>query len=429
MEILIIFLLILLNGIFAMSEIAMVSSKKARLERAAKRGDRAAKKALELALNPSKFLSTVQIGITLIGILTGIYSGEKIEDDLQLFLKRYSLLAPHSETLAVTIIVIVLTFFSLVLGELVPKRIGLTMPEKISKLLSYPMYTISIIAAPFIWLLTITTDLIIKLFNIKPSKESQVTEEEIKAIIKEGMETGVVQEREQDIVDNVFFFGDRKVNTLMTLSEDIEWINIADSTQIINQKIANSHHKSFPVSNKHLDSLVGILHTKDILNSMLKNENYNLVDLLSPAIFFSENLSAYKSLDKLREAKQRIALIVDEFGSIKGLLSMNDLIDAIVGDFTKELHDRKEIVPRDDGSFLVDAALPLPEFARYFDVDILNDDSLSKVNTLGGLLFLTMKELPKVGYITEWKKLRLEIVDMDGRRVDRVLVTRQSNKL
>jgi putative hemolysin len=428
MEILIIFLLIILNGIFAMSEIAMVSAKKARLERAAKQGDRAAKKALELARNPSKFLSTVQIGITLIGILTGIYSGEKIEDDLEHFLEGYSLLAPHSETLAVTIIVIVLTFFSLVLGELVPKRIGLTMPESISKLLAYPMYFISIIAAPFIWLLTFTTELIIKLFNIKPSKESQVTEEEIKAIIQEGTETGVVQEREQDIVDNVFHFGDRKVKTLMTPRQDIEWLNITDTIEVIRHTIANSPHKSFPVSNDHLDSVAGILHSKELLNSILKNEAYNLQNILSPPIIFTENFSAYKALDKLRESKQRVALIVDEFGSIQGLLTMNDLIDALVGDFTKGLHDSQEIIPRDDGSFLVDASLPLPEFARYFEIDILNDESLSQINTLGGLLFHTLKKIPEIGYTTEWKNLRLEIVDMDGRRIDKVLVTRLSEE-
>lgn len=410
-----------------MSEIAMVSSKTARLERAAKNGDRTAKKALDLARNPSKFLSTVQIGITLIGILTGIYSGEKIEDDLQHFIEGYPLLAPHSETLAVAIIVIVLTFFSLVLGELVPKRIGLTMPETISKLFSYPMYFISIIAAPFIWLLTFTTDLIIKLFNIKPSKESQVTEEEIKAIIQEGTVTGVVQEREQDIVNNVFHFGDRKVKTLMTQRQDIEWLNTKDSIEIIRHTIVNSLHKSFPVSNEQLDNIAGILHTKEMLNSILKNETHELQNILTPAIYFTENISAYKALDKLREAKQRVALIVDEFGSIQGLLTMNDLIDALVGDFTKELHDSREIIPREDGSFLVDASLPLPEFARYFDIDILNDDSLNQVNTLGGLLIHLLKKIPETGYTTEWKKLRLEIVDVDGRRIDKVLVTKQSN--
>lgn len=427
MEILIILLLILLNGVFAMSEIAMVSSKKARLERAERKGDRTAKKALELSRNPGKFLSTVQIGITLIGILTGIYSGEKIADDLQQFIYGYESLRPYSQTLSVTLIVIVLTFFSLVLGELVPKRIGLAMPETIAKLLSYPMYWISIIAAPFIWLLTTSTDLIIKLFGIKQSKDSQVTEEEIKAIIQEATETGVVQEREQDIVDNVFHLGDRKVKTLMTQRQDIEWIDSSDSVESIKTQIAGSLHKSFPVSTDTLDNIIGMLHTKEMLNALLNNQAQDLEKILTPAFFLIENISAYKAMDKLREAKQRVALIVDEFGSIQGLLTMNDLIDALVGDFTKGLHDTQEIIPRADGTFLVDASLPLPEFARYFEIDISKDEFLEQINTLGGLLFHTAKRIPETGYGIEWKGMKLEIVDMDGRRIDKILVTRLSS--
>ncbi len=426
MEILIILLLIVLNGIFAMSEIAMVSTKKARLERAAKHGDRTAKKALELSQNPGKFLSTVQIGITLIGILTGIYSGQKIEEDLQRIINNYAALRPYSETLAVTIIVIVLTFFSLVLGELVPKRIGLTRPETISRLLSYPMYWISVIAAPFIWLLTFTSDLIIKLLHIKQSGENQVTEEEIKAIIQEGTESGVVQEREQDIVDNVFHLGDRKVKSLMTQRQDIEWLNENEPFETIRLQIANSLHKSFPVSRENLDHVSGMLHTKDMLNSLLKNEVYDLQNIMTPALFLTENISAYKALDKLRETRQNIALIVDEFGGIQGLLTMNDLIDALVGDFAKGLHENMEIIPRADGSFLVDASLPLPEFARYFEIDMSRDESLNHINTLGGLLFYTAKKIPETGYQMMWNNLVLEIIDMDGRRIDKILVTRQN---
>lgn len=411
-----------------MSEIAMVSSRKSRLERAARLGDRTAKKALELSENPGKFLSTVQIGITLIGILTGIYSGQKIEDDMRAFINGFPLLQPYSETLSVTLIVIILTFFSLVLGELVPKRIGLTMPETISKLLSYPMYWISVIAAPFIWLLTVTTDLIFKLLNIKKSKDSQVTEEEIKAIIQEGKETGVVQEIEQDIVENVFHLGDRKVKTLMTERQDIEWLDTNDSIETLKNQIVNSVHKSFPVSNEHLDNIIGIVHTKELLNSILKDELKNIKDVMTTAFFLTDNISAYKALDKLRETKERVALIVDEFGNIQGLLTMNDLIDALVGDFTKGLHDSLEIIPRDDGTFLVDASLPLPEFVRYFDIDISDDESLMQVNTLGGLIYHTVKRIPETGYKTDWKNLNFEIIDMDGRRIDKVLVRHMSEE-
>lgn len=422
MEILIILFLILLNGIFAMSEIAMVSSKKSRLEKAAKKGDRSAMKAIELSQNPGKFLSTVQIGITLIGILTGIYSGQKIEDDLQAFLNSFEILRPYSQTLSVTFIVIALTFFSLVLGELVPKRIGLTMPETISKLLAYPMYWISVITAPFIWLLTVTSDGLIKILNIKKPTDSQVTEDEIKAIIQEGAETGVVQEIEQDIVENVFHLGDRKVKTLMTQRHDVDWINMDDSIDIIKKEIANSNHESFPLCTQTLDHVAGIVHSKDLLNLVFKNQELNLQSISKPPLFLTQNISAYKALERFRESKQRIGIVVDEFGSTLGIITMNDLVDALVGDFEQELHDKQEIVPRNDGSYLVDASLPMPEFARYFQIDISDDEMASQINTVGGLIFYSIKKIPEAGFIMVWKNLEFEIMDMDGRRIDKVLV-------
>ena len=421
-EILIILFLILLNGIFSMSEIAMVSSRKSRLELAAKKGDKSAKKALDLSRNPGKFLSTVQIGITLIGILTGIYSGQKIEADFEHYLNGFALLQPYSETLSVTIIVIILTFFSLVLGELVPKRIGLTNPETISKVFSYPMYIISIVAAPFIWLLTFTTDMLVRIFNIKKTSSSDVTEEEIKAIIQEATATGVVQEIEQDIVENVFHMGDRRINTLMTQRLDIDWLNIKDPLEVIRKDIEASAHKSFPVCNGNLDDVVGIVYPKDVINSLLNNDVFDLAKLARPALVFTENTTAFIALDQLRKSKQHLALVVDEFGDIKGLLTMNDLIDSIVGDFEQQIHEKKEIIPRTDGSFLVDAALPFPEFVRYFDIDIINDASVAQINTLGGLVFHLEKKIPSVGFQFTWKYFSFEIVDMDGSRIDKILV-------
>jgi len=421
-EILILLFLILLNGVFAMAEIATVSSRKARLEKAAKKGDRTAKKALELSENPGKFLSTVQIGITLIGILTGIYSGEKIEDDLESYLSSFGILQAHSETLAVTIIVIALTFFSLVLGELVPKRIGLTMPETIAKILAYPMYLISVITAPFIWLLTFTSDLLLKIMRIKKSKESAVTEEEIKAIIREGTESGTVQEIEQDIVENVFHLGDRKINTLMTQRPDIVWLNAQDPIQVIKSRITSSVHKAFPVCKDDLDNVIGIIYSKELLNSVLKGETFDIEKQARPAFYLTQHTTAYKALEKFRESKQHVALVVDEFGSIQGILTMNDLVDALVGDLAEQLHEKKEIIPREDGSFLVDASLPLPEFARYFDIDIADDRSVLQVNTVGGLAFHSGKKIPQTGDKFKWKNLSIEIMDMDGRRIDKVLV-------
>lgn len=420
--ILIILLLILLNGVFAMSEIAMVSSRKSRLEASAKKGDITARKALELSRNPGKFLSTVQIGITLIGILTGLYSGEKIEDDFEAFLRRFELLAPYSETLSITLIVIILTFFSLVLGELVPKRIGLTIPETVAKIFSYPMYIFSVIAAPFIWLLTNTTDLLLKLSNIKKSEDSHITEEEIRSIIQEATVTGAVQEIEQDIVENVFHLGDRKINTMMTHRKEIDWLDTNDSLKKTKLKIASSIHKSFPVCTENLENVLGMVYSKDILNALLLDNLFVLEKHLKPPLFLTENTTAYKALERLRDSKQHTALVVDEFGSVQGLLTMNDLVDTLVGDFVKQLHEKNEIIPRDDGSFLVDASVPFPEFARYFEIEIAGYKTLSQVNTVGGLVLHFSKKIPRTGDKLKWKNLSLEIIDMDGRRIDKILV-------
>lgn len=406
-----------------MAEIAMVASRKSALESAAKRGGQVAKKALELSRNPGKFLSTVQIGITLIGILLGIYSGEKIEGDFERYLNQYELLKPYSETLAITTIVIMLTFLSLVLGELVPKRIGLTMPETISKILAYPMYVISIVAAPFIWLLTFTTDLLLKLLNIKKSAGSHITEQEIKALIQEGTESGAIQDIEQDIVENVFHLGDRTIETLMTLRENIDWLNTEDSLEISRLKISTSIHKSFPVCEGSLDRVKGIIHSKAILNALLKSHSFEVEKHIRPAIFLCKNTTAYKALETLRKSKQRVALVVDALGNVQGILTLNDLIDMLVDDFVQQLHEKKEIIPRNDNSFLVDASLPLPELARYFDIEIVNDKNLSHINTVEELAFQFTGK-PRTGYEFKWKNLSIEIMDMDGRSIDKVLVRR-----
>lgn len=406
-----------------MAEIAMVASRKSTLESAAKRGEKVSKKALELSRNPGKFLSTVQIGITLIGILIGIYSGEKIEDDFELYLNQFELLKPYSETLALTIIVIILTFFSLVLGELVPKRIGLTMPEKISKILAYPMYVISIVAAPFIWLLTITADLLLKLLNIKTSAGSHITEEEIKAIIQEGTESGTVQEIEQDIVENVFHLGDRTIGTLMTQRENIDWLNTKDALEINESKISTSIHMSFPVCEGSLDHVKGIIYTKDILYTLLKKDSFEIEKHIRPAILLAKNTTAYKALETLRKSKQHIALVIDALGNVQGILTLDDLIGMLVDDFVQQLHEKKEIIPRSDNSFLIDASLPLPELARYFDIEITNDKNLSQINTIEELIS-QFTVAPHLGYEFTWKNLSIEIVDMDRRSIDKVLVKR-----
>jgi len=343
-----------------MSEIAMVSSRKSRLETAAKRGDKAAKKALELSRNPGKFLSTVQIGITLIGILTGIYSGEKIEDDLVSFLNQYEWLKQYSEAIAVSVIVVTLTFFSLVLGELVPKRIGLTMPERISKILSFPMYWISIIAAPFIWLLTFTSDIIIKLFRIKPTAESKITEEEIKAIIQEGTEGGAIQEIEQDIVKRVFSLGDRKVSSLMTHRNDTILLKVDFDTEAIRKIVNNEMHSVYPVVNGKLD-VEGIIQLKELFKH-INDPAFKISDYSKQPQFVSENLSAYEALKLFKTSKTHQAIVIDEFGQMQGIVTMNDLLEALVGDVSEFYESEFSFFQRADGSWIIDGQYPLTEF-------------------------------------------------------------------
>ena len=423
MEILIILFLILLNGIFAMSEIAMVSSRKSRLETAAKRGDKAAKKALELSRNPGKFLSTVQIGITLIGILTGIYSGEKIEDDLVSFLNQYEWLKQYSEAIAVSVIVVTLTFFSLVLGELVPKRIGLTMPERISKILSFPMYWISIIAAPFIWLLTFTSDIIIKLFRIKPTAESKITEEEIKAIIQEGTEGGAIQEIEQDIVKRVFSLGDRKVSSLMTHRNDTILLKVDFDTEAIRKIVNNEMHSVYPVVNGKLD-VEGIIQLKELFKH-INDPAFKISDYSKQPQFVSENLSAYEALKLFKTSKTHQAIVIDEFGQMQGIVTMNDLLEALVGDVSEFYESEFSFFQRADGSWIIDGQYPLTEFLEKFDLADLVEDY--PFNTISGLILHQLRRIPATGDTLLWRNFEIEILDMDGARIDKVLLTVQHN--
>ncbi len=402
-----------------MSEIAMVSSRKSRLDTAAKRGDKAAKKALELANNPGKFLATVQIGITLIGILTGIYSGEKIQDDLVTYLNNFVLLTAYSEPIATSVIVITLTFFSLLLGELVPKRIGLTMPETISKILSYPMYWISVFTAPFIWLLTFSSDMIIKLFGIKPTTESKITEEEIKAIIQEGTEGGAIQEIEQDIVERVFILGDRKISSLMTHRSDTIFLKLEDNPQDIRKSVNSEMHSIYPVVNSKMD-VAGIILLKDLFRH-IDDPAFNISDHIKQPQYISENLSAFEAMKLFKTGKTHQAIVVDEFGQMQGLVTMNDLLEALVGDVSEFYQSEFTFIQRADGSWLIDGQYPLTEFLRKLDLDELAGDY--PFNTLSGLILHQLRRIPTAGDTLRWLNFEIEILDMDGARIDKVLLT------
>jgi len=419
MELLIILLLILLNGVFSMSEIALISSRKNRLETAAKKGNKNAKVALDLANSPNEFLSTVQIGITLIGILTGIFSGDKITKDVQEFVARFEMLKPYAESIGVGIVLVLLTFFSLLLGELLPKRIGLNYPESIAKAVAVPMKFISKVTMPFIWLLTKSTDFFLNLFQIKPTADGKVTEEEIKAIIKEGTEGGEVQEIEQDIVERVFHIGDRKINSLMTHRKDVVYLSEDDTFEEIKNKVFRELHSVYPVCKENLDEVSGIILLKDLFTGM-ESKDFNLKENTREAIYLIEHTSAYKALENFKKTKIHQALVVDEHGVLQGIITLDDILEALVGEASDFDENEYQLLSNGENSWLVDGQYSLHDFFAYFDMNDLANDY--DITTVGGLMTTELGYIPKVGEKLIWNKLELEAVKISGAKIEKIIV-------
>lgn len=419
MEILIIFFLIILNGVFSMSEIALISARKNRLETAAKKGNKNAQIALDLANSPNKFLSTVQIGITLIGILTGIYSGDKITNDVQLFIAGFQVLEPFAHSIAVGIVVVILTFFSLVLGELLPKRIGLNHPEAIAKAVAFPMKIVSIVTAPFIWLLTNSTEFLLNVLQIKPTADGRVTEEEIKAIIKEGTEGGEVQEIEQDIVERVFHIGDRKINSLMTHRKSVVMLPLHSNKEQVKEFMLEELHTIYPVYGDNYDDISGVVNLKNIFANIDKAD-FILANIVTDAPYMMEYTTAYKALEQFKKSGIHYALVTDEYGVFQGIITLNDILEALVGDASDFYKEDFKLVEREDGTWLVDGHYSLHDFLTYFELDELINDY--EVTTVSGLIMTELSRIPKQGEKLIWQKFELEVIDMDGVKIDKVMV-------
>lgn len=402
-----------------MSEIALISARKNRLETAAKKGNKNAQIALDLANSPNKFLSTVQIGITLIGILTGIYSGDKITADVETFVKGFHVLIPYAHSIAVGIVVVVLTFFSLVLGELFPKRIGLNYPEGIAKAVALPMKIISIITAPFIWLLTTSTDFLLDVLRIKPTADGKVTEEEIKAIIKEGTEGGEVQEIEQDIVERVFHIGDRKINSLMTHRKSVMMLPLHANKSQVRGFMIKELHSVYPVYGENHDDIVGVVNLKSIFANV-DNDNFNLPEILTEAPFMMEQTTAYKALEQFKRTGIHYALVSDEYGVFQGIITLNDILEALVGNASDFYKDDFKLIEREDGTWMVDGHYSLHDFLTYFELDDLTNDY--EVTTVSGLIMTELSHIPKEGEKLIWQRFVLEVIDMDGVKIDKVMV-------
>jgi putative hemolysin len=421
-ELLIILLLVLLNGVFAMSELSLVSSRKFKLENARRRGSSNAKIALELAENPTKFLSTVQIGITLIGILLGVYSGENLTTDLAASISKVAFLAPYAGPLATGLIVLLVTYLSIVLGELFPKRLGMTFPEPIAMVVAKPMRLLSVATAPFVWLLSISNDLLLTLFGIKNISESKVSEEEIKAIIKESAEGGEIMNIEQDIVERVFELGDRRINTLFTHRTELVYFSLTDTWEDVRFKIHSEKHSAYPVCKEHdLDDIVGIVLVKDLFAPGLE-QDFDIRKVAKKPLFINENSFAYQVLELFKEERMHYGIVIDEYGSTMGIVSMDDVIDALVGDASELDHEEYQITPRDENSWLVDGQYAIIDFVKYFDLNILL--KTKGFTTVAGLMIHKSASIPEVGDKVMVEDLQLEVVDKDGQRIDKILVTR-----
>lgn len=420
MEIFILLLLIFVNGLFVMSEIALVSARKTRLERQAEKGDERARKALELSNNPEKFLSAAQIGITLIAILTGVYSGERFSRYFVPFFEKIDFLKEYADAIATTVIVVLVTFLSIIFGELIPKQIALIRAERIAKLVAGPMNFFAVITHPVMWLLNSITKLFFRVFNIKKSKDDAITEEEIKTMITEGTEAGTIEEVEQEIIERVFHLNDRNITSLMTHRSDIIWFNLDDNEDKIKEKILAETHSVYPICAGDIDNIKGIVSIKDLY---ITPDHRLFKDIMQPALFVPENNTPYQVLEKFKESKIHSCFIVDEYGSVLGLVTLNDILEAIVGDIPQPDVEDYEVVKREDGTYLVDGQIPFYEFLDDFEKTEWMYEGEQEFDTLAGFILYELEHIPKPGEKLEWKDFKFEILDMDGHRIDKVLVT------
>jgi putative hemolysin len=422
-EILIILILVFINGLFAMSELAVVSARKVRLQRLAKKGDTRAKAALELAGSPNRFLSTIQIGITLVGVLAGAFGGATIAEQIAARLNSIPALIPYSEAIGIGLVVLFITYLSLIIGELVPKNLALNNAEKIALIVARPMTMLLRIASPVVHLLSFSTEAGLRLLRVRPSEEPPITQEEIRIMIEQGTQAGIFDEAEQDMVNSIFRLGDRRVEELMVPRPRIVALNIDTLQQENWRKMAASGHIFFPVYRGNLDNIMGIVSVKDLWDRMTLDQSTDLKDTLLKPLMVPETMPALKVLEMFRQTDMQIALVVDEHGGIQGIVTLIDIMEAIVGDIPL-INDpsHPEAVRREDGSWLLDGMLSIEEFSEILDIKELPEEAGDYYHTLGGFVMSYLGRVPSMGDRFEWSGLCFEIVDMDRHRIDKVLV-------
>lgn len=423
MDILLLAALILLNGLFAMSEISLVTARKARMQRHIDEGDKGAAAAVELGQNPNRFLSTIQIGITLIGVLNGIVGEAALAEPLSRQLELWQVPAHYSGYIATGIVVLVITYFTIVVGELVPKRIGQTHPELLARLVARPIEWMALVAKPFVWLLTVSTQLILRLLGVKESGVLTVTEEEIHAVIAEGTSAGIIETQEHAMVRNVFRLDDRPIASLMVPRNDVACLEASAPFERNLAVVAAAGHSIFPVVEDGLDNLLGVVDVRRWLSGALAGESRALTELVQPAAFVPESLTGMELLERFRGSSMRMVFVVSEYGEIEGIVTLHDLIEAITGEFSPHDPEDLQAVQRADGSWLLDGQIPLPELKDLLELDAVPEEERGRYHTLSGMMLLLLGRIPREADTVNWEDWRFEIVDMDGKRIDKVLAT------
>ena len=422
LEVLLIVLLTLLNGIFAMSELAVVSARKTRLQQWAEAGNRNARRALDVANAPERFLSTVQVGITLIGVLAGAFGGATIAQQLAAAISRTAMLAPYAETLAIGVVVMAITYLSLILGELLPKRIALHDPERIATFMVGPMGVLSRITAPVVWFLGFSTNSLLWLFRMQRASEIPITLDEIRILIRQGTDAGIVERDERDVVDRVFRLGDRRVSTIMTPRKNLVVLYASDSPQQLQQKVGRTGHSLFPLCEDTLDNVLGIVRTQDILGQSIAGKALDLKAVVRQPLFLPESVQSRKLLEEFKRTGNDTALLLDEYGGLQGLITATDILKALLGEVSSS--DVPRAVQQPDGSWLVDGLLPLDELKDTLTLRQLSNEESRSFETAGGFVMGLLGRVPSEGETVDWNRYRFEILDMEGLRVDRIRITR-----
>ena len=424
-EIAIILFLIALNGVFAMSEFALVSAKKIRLKQQAEEGDTRAVVALKLADEPTSFLSTVQIGITLVGIFAGAFGGATIAEELAAYLRHFPSLAPYSDGLSITLVVLLITYLTLVFGELVPKRIALNKAEPIASYVAKPMYFLSILAKPLVIILSHSTEGVLRVLRVRKITEPPVTEEEIKFMLEEGTEAGIFEKAELSMIEGVFDIGDRRVDSVMTHRSDIIALDLNDPADENLRKMTGSGRSNFPAYERDLDSIVGMVSVKDVLARLVESGTTDIRGSVTKPLIAPEAITVLKLLELFKETGVHIAIITDEYGSIQGIITLHDIMEAIVGDvYSLGEPVEMQVTVREDGSLLVDGDTPVEKLKDTLAVDSFPGEEKGYYRTVAGMIMFILQRIPKTGDHVELRGLRYEVVDMDGHRIDKVLITR-----